>query len=98
MRMLFTTIQRHGHLQPLLPIAHAARAAGHTVAVACAASFVPHVERAGFRAFPAGFDDRGRPPRALFPGLRTVPEQDAASWLIPRLSIGAWATAMTPTC
>ena len=68
MRILFTTVQLSGHFHPLVPIARAAVAAGHEVAFACAASFVPTVDRAGFRAFPAGFDDRGHPIPELFPG------------------------------
>ena len=79
MRILFTTIQRHGHFQPIVPIAQAATAAGHEVAVACAASFIPHVERAGFQAFPASFDERTRSMAELFPGWRTIPEHAFAS-------------------
>jgi len=52
MRILFTTLRGSGHLHPLVPIARAAVAAGHEVAIACSASFIPHVEQAGFRAFP----------------------------------------------
>ena len=59
MRILFTTAAFSGHFHPLVPIARAAVTAGHDVAFACAASFVPTVARAGFPAFPAGFDNRG---------------------------------------
>jgi len=96
MRILFTTVQRHGHFHPLVPIARAAVAAGHEVAVACAASFIPHVERAGFQAFPAGFDDRGRSTAELFPGFRTIPEHAIASWTIPNVFVAIHAAAMTP--
>ena len=96
MRILFTTVQRHGHLQMLVPLARAAAAAGHVVAFACAASFRPHVERAGFAAFPAGFDERGRAMPELYPGLRAVPLPAVAEWWIPRVAAGLWAAAMTP--
>jgi UDP:flavonoid glycosyltransferase YjiC (YdhE family) len=56
MRALFTTLHIDGHFLPLIPIAEACLAAGHEVAFAVPAAFVPRVERAGFRAFPAGTD------------------------------------------
>ena len=96
MRILFTTVPRHGHLQPLVPIARAAVAAGHEVAVACAASFTPVVERAGFHTFPAGFDERGRTMAELFPGFRTVPEHLIAGWAIPKILVPVYAGAMAP--
>ncbi|HEY8291724.1 MAG TPA: glycosyltransferase, partial [Thermomicrobiales bacterium] len=95
MRMLFTTLQMSGHFHPLVPIARAAVAAGHEVAVACAASFVPTVERAGFRAFPAGFDDRGRSAPELFPGF--IKEMAALTyWALPNIFVGVYAVAMAP--
>jgi UDP:flavonoid glycosyltransferase YjiC (YdhE family) len=96
MRILFTTLQRHGHFQPLVPIALAAVAAGHEVAVACAASFSPYVERAGFHAFSAGFDNRARSMPEMFPGFLTIPEHAIASWLIPNVIVAIYAAAMTP--
>jgi len=95
MRILFTTAQLSGHFHPLVPIARAAVAAGHAVAFACAPSFVPTVERAGFRAFPAGFDNRGRSIPELFPGsfkgFATV-----RYWGLPNIFVGVYAVAMTP--
>ena len=54
MRALFVCLPREGHLAPLVPIALALRQAGHTVAFATAAGFIPQVEQAGLEAFPAG--------------------------------------------
>jgi len=96
MRMLFTTLQLAGHFQPLVPIARAAVAAGHDVAFACAASFAPTVERVGFRAFPAGFDLRGRLTPECFPGFAAVPGDRAWSWAPPRIHVDVYAVAMTP--
>ncbi|HYI16053.1 MAG TPA: hypothetical protein VEX37_11720, partial [Thermomicrobiales bacterium] len=72
MRVLFTTLPATGHFHPLVPIAHAAAAAGHEIAFATAASFCPAVEAVGFRCFPAGFDRRGVPLDVLFPKMRTL--------------------------
>jgi len=96
MRILFTTLQMSGHFHPLVPIARAAVAAGHDVAVACAASFVPIVERVGFPAFPAGFDLRGRPESQCFPGIRKVSGDAMWLWAPPRIHIDVYAVAMVP--
>jgi len=95
MRMLFTTLQMSGHFQPLVPIARAAVAVGHDVAFACAPSFIPTVDRAGFRAFPAGFDDRGRSLDELFPGPLKRPAA-VRYWALPNIFVGVYAMAMTP--
>jgi len=96
MRILFTTLQLSGHFHPLVPIARAAVAAGHEVAVACAASFAPTVERVGFRAFPAGFDQRGRSVHECFPGFLSVPGDLVGAWAVPNIYVGVYAVAMTP--
>ncbi len=95
MRILFTTLQMSGHFHPLVPIARAAVAAGHDVAFACAASFVPTVERAGFRAFPAGFDDRGHAIPELFPGYLKMTAA-VRYWALPNLFVGVYAVTMVP--
>ena len=51
MRFLFTFAGGSGHFEPLVPIARAAEAAGHTVAVAGQAAMIPAIEAAGFTAF-----------------------------------------------
>jgi UDP:flavonoid glycosyltransferase YjiC (YdhE family) len=56
MRTLFTFAGGHGHLEPLVPLARAAAAAGHTVAFAGRPWMVPKVEAYGFVAFAAGTD------------------------------------------
>jgi len=50
MRILFTFIGGLGHFEPLVPVARAAAAAGHEVAVAGSGGLVGRVEAAGFRA------------------------------------------------
>jgi UDP:flavonoid glycosyltransferase YjiC (YdhE family) len=59
-RILFTFIGGTGHLHPLLPIARAAQAAGHDVAIAGSGTRADSIEAAGFTAFPTS---RRRPPR-----------------------------------
>ena len=51
MRILWTFVGGLGHLAPLLPLARAAQAKGHEVAVAGSGGLVPRIEEAGFRAY-----------------------------------------------
>jgi len=51
MRLLVTFVGGLGHLAPLLPLARAARDAGHDVAIAGSGGLVPQIEEAGFTAF-----------------------------------------------
>jgi UDP:flavonoid glycosyltransferase YjiC (YdhE family) len=53
-RILFTFCGGTGHFLPLAPIARAAEAAGHTVAVAAQPRMLPTVEVAGFTAYDTG--------------------------------------------
>lgn len=50
MRILFTFIGGSGHFRPLIPFARAARAAGHTVAVAGSGGRYEEIKAAGFVA------------------------------------------------
>jgi UDP:flavonoid glycosyltransferase YjiC (YdhE family) len=62
-RILFTFAGGSGHFDPLVPIARAARAAGHVVAVACGPAMVPAIEAAGLPAFAVGAGGGGAPKR-----------------------------------
>ena len=53
MRVIFTFAGGQGHLDPLVPIARAAAAAGHSVAFAGRPWMVPKVEALGFACFRA---------------------------------------------
>ncbi|MDQ2997542.1 MAG: hypothetical protein M3R61_10855 [Chloroflexota bacterium] len=64
MRILFTFAGGSGHLDPLVPIAQAAEAAGHVVAFVGRPWMVPKVEVLGFTAFAAG-SDVGLTPKRL---------------------------------
>ncbi|WP_410637465.1 glycosyltransferase [Amycolatopsis sp. lyj-346] len=54
MRILFTCRPAYGHLFPLLPLANAARAAGHQVVFGTGEAFVPKVRELGFEAHRVG--------------------------------------------
>ncbi|MEU5258304.1 glycosyltransferase [Amycolatopsis sp. NPDC021455] len=54
MRILFTCRPAYGHLFPLLPLANAARAAGHDVVFGTGEAFVPKVRELGFEAHRVG--------------------------------------------
>ncbi|WP_034089982.1 nucleotide disphospho-sugar-binding domain-containing protein [Streptacidiphilus albus] len=56
MRVLFTTWAEPAHLYSLIPLAWAARAAGHEVRVATPPSIVPAVTRTGMIGVPVGRD------------------------------------------
>lgn len=75
MRILFTFVGGSGHLRPLIPVARAAQAAGHTVAVAGAGGRGPEIEAAGFTAF-ATSEPRGRT-RAVDRGTVETPDPEA---------------------
>ncbi len=65
MRILFCFVGGVGHFEPMVPIARAAEAAGHTVGVACGPSLVPIVEAGGFAAFGIGPLPPAQPPRRM---------------------------------
>ncbi|MFI5954417.1 glycosyltransferase [Cryptosporangium sp. NPDC051539] len=54
MRILFSGRPAYGHLYPLLPLAFAARAAGHGVVFATGADFVPRISALGLDTREAG--------------------------------------------
>jgi UDP:flavonoid glycosyltransferase YjiC (YdhE family) len=64
-RILFSFVGGRGHLEPLVPLARAAEAAGHTVAFAARPSRLPVVEALGFELLPLGAPSEPRPPRRL---------------------------------
>ena len=72
-RILFSCRPLAGHYEPLLPLAAAAKAAGHAVAFASGDPFVDRARAAGFEAFRAG---RGEEFRAewtpRFPGFERL--------------------------
>lgn len=81
MKILLTAQPAYGHLGPLLPLAHAATAAGHEVEVACAPSFAHAVGEAGWTPAPCGIDWTltGDGLTATFPDLVEHPGNEAGN-------------------
>jgi UDP:flavonoid glycosyltransferase YjiC (YdhE family) len=72
-RILFASRPLSGHFDPLLPLAEAARASGHTVAIASGDPVVGRARDAGFTAFEAGPADTFRAEWApRFPGFTSL--------------------------
>jgi UDP:flavonoid glycosyltransferase YjiC (YdhE family) len=69
LRILFTFIGGSGHFRPLIPLARAAQAAGHAVAVAGASSRQAEIAAAGF----TGFATRPSPPSPPSPPTPPTP-------------------------
>ncbi|WP_031466980.1 glycosyltransferase [Sciscionella sediminilitoris] len=71
MRVLFTAVPGHGHVRPLLPLAAAARSAGHEVLFATDTDFLAAPEQAGLRTVSAGGSVR----EAFAAATGSVPER-----------------------
>jgi UDP:flavonoid glycosyltransferase YjiC (YdhE family) len=82
MRIAFATNPALGHVLPLLPLALAARRAGHDVAVLAGSSLAPIVERFGLRHVAAG-------PADLPTAFALVPERQGLAGR--RLAAVTWA-------
>lgn len=65
MRVLFTAWPGYGHLMPMLPLARAARDAGHDVVIATGPDLAGQMQLRGFATRPAGRPDAGRELRAV---------------------------------
>ncbi|HET9674460.1 MAG TPA: glycosyltransferase [Gaiellaceae bacterium] len=87
MRVLFGFTGGRGHVEPLVPLATAAREAGHTVAFAGRPSILPAVEALGFEAFPAEAEHETPPRRiALQPVDLEREERDFRGWFADRIA------------
>ena len=88
MRILFTCRPTVGHLYPLLPLAEAARNAGHEVAFASAPSTIAQARGFGFVGFPAGRETLNPKQRlAQFPELEGM-AQVSREWIFTRWFAG----------
>ena len=96
MRILFTTTGGTGHFHPLIPLAHAATAAGHEVACAASPSLRAAVEAVGLRFLPAGFDRRGIPFDDLFPATRSLTGPTLGKFVSVEVRINTEARQMVP--
>ena len=89
MRALVSAVPGYGHLQPLLPLASALRAAGHDVAIATGSEMCARAESAGFEAFATGCSIAAAFERLAerFPGgeYTRLPPAGILDWYLPHL-------------
>ncbi len=78
MRVLLTSCPSYGHVNPMLPLARAARDAGHEVVVATGAELVPEIERHGFDTWLVGPSraESDASFRAAHPNLETLSAEE----------------------
>lgn len=94
MRVLFSSTPGYGHVFPMLPLARAARDAGHDVLWATPADAAGLVRNAGVDAAPAGpaAESRQGWMRELWAGSAAMPPDQRAGWMFPRL----FGSGLTP--
>lgn len=94
MRVLFSSTPGYGHVFPMLPLARAARDAGHDVLWATPADAAELVRSAGVDAAPAGPAAEARQGwmRELWAGSAAVPPDQRAGWMFPRM----FGSGLTP--
>jgi UDP:flavonoid glycosyltransferase YjiC (YdhE family) len=92
-RVLFSSTWGYGHVLPMVPLARAFAAAGHTVHWAASGDAGDVVTAAGLDAVPAGLDGPGVADvqRRLREALSTVRPQDKAAVAFPTM-FGEWVT------
>jgi UDP:flavonoid glycosyltransferase YjiC (YdhE family) len=95
-RVLFSTTAGVGHFGPMIPVAHACRAAGHAVAVAAPVSFASSVADAGLDHLPfpdVPADQLG----AIFGRLPSLPRGEANRLVVTEVFGRLDAQAALPT-
>ncbi len=96
--MLFTFAGGNGHLEPLVPLARAAEAAGHTVAFVGRPWMLPKVEALGFLAFATGSDVGLTPKRLPLAAIDMERELRAVSNGFARRIARERAMGLLPLC
>ena len=93
MRVLFSSTWGHGHVFPMVPLARAFAAAGHTVLWATNEPACALVAAAGLDVVAAGLDTAGvaQVAQRLQTTVVGVRPQDRAAFVFPRM-FGEWAT------
>ncbi len=87
MKVVCTCLPGYGHFYPIALLATALRQAGHEVVIATAKDFCPHIEEAGFDAFPAGISLRRQleQANASIPQAALPPGKDRFVAFVPRM-------------
>jgi UDP:flavonoid glycosyltransferase YjiC (YdhE family) len=88
-RILFTCYPGFGHLHPMLPLARAARRAGHEVAFATGPDLAPRAESYGFAAWPVGLSSDATVERylAAHPDSNDLPPPERLRKVAPRMFV-----------
>ena len=89
MRILFTCYPGLGHLHPMLPLARAARRAGHEAAIATGPDLAPRAESYGFEAWPVGLTGAETVERYLarHPDSNDLPAEQRLRQVAPRMFV-----------
>ena len=98
MRLLFTSFPGYGHVHPMLPLARAARRAGHEVRFATGPDLVERVRGYGFDARAVGLtaaeiNDRYN---AAYDDTDDLPPHERLPKVVPRLFVDIGARASLP--
>lgn len=91
-RVLLTALPASGHVNSIMPLATALRAAGHPIAVATGRSFAGSIEAAGIEYLPAGVDRF----EDLFEGAPPVTDPGLPRWVARHAFGGRGPRAMIP--
>jgi len=96
MKLLFTSFPAYGHLHPILPLALAARDAGHEVRVATGADLARWAGSCGLEAAPIGLshDDVHRAAQSRYPDDNWIPHMFTDIW-VPAALPGLLALSAT---
>lgn len=96
MRWLFTSFPAYGHLHPIVPLALAARDAGHEVRVATGADLARWAESCGLKAASVGLphDDTHRAAQSRYPDDNWIPHMFTDIW-VPSALPGLLALSAT---
>jgi UDP:flavonoid glycosyltransferase YjiC (YdhE family) len=88
-RMLFTCYPGFGHLHPMLPLAGAARRAGHEVVLATGPDLAPRAESYGFDVWSVGLSNDETAARYLerYPDSNDLPAQERLRLVAPRMFV-----------
>lgn len=93
MRILFTSHPLDGHFYPLVPLARAAKAAGHSVAFAVPPDFAQKIERVGLTAIPCGPEWGTEPLASVY--AKSIELEDI-KFFVSELYVGVAAKTFAP--
>ena len=96
LRFLFTCIPGLGHFNPMAPLAHALKNAGHDVAFATAPCFAEVVTRAGLECISAGMDWDEQRLLETVPELRPVTKMYRGEWMMNNIFLDRSPRQMIP--